>query len=423
MEMLKKSLLISFLMMVLSQVVYAQHPVVSRLDSLINDAITRKAFPGAQLYVYHQGDTLINKSYGFHTYDSITAVSNQHLYDLASLTKVLAGTLSVMGWTAEGLMRPDDPVGFHFPALKKSSKSDHTLREVMAHQAGWQPYISHQNTVFNSAGRPKSRTISQKPSNRYPYPVDTEWYVHKNYPKKIARRIAQTPIANRGTYQYSGLLFFLLPDWSQRVFGRPWTAYLQAEFYTPIGADRLTFRPLARFKPQEIVPTEVDTLFRKKLVHGTVHDEAASMMGGVSGNAGLFGNAHSVAQVAHLLLARGSFKSTSMLPADLVDRFTAQAYPGTNNRRGIGFDKPEGNYPSAHLSPESYGHTGFTGTFFWVDPKNDFVVVLLTNRVYPSRAQQGLYDLGIRRKLIDMVLTHPEQTIPVGAHKTDKAQR
>ena len=171
------------------------------------------------------------------------------------------------------------------------------------------------------------------------------------------------------------------------------------------------------------MPTEVDTLFRKKLVHGTVHDEAASMMGGVSGNAGLFGNAHSVAQVAHLLLARGSFKSTSMLPADLVDRFTAQAYPGTNNRRGIGFDKPEGNYPSAHLSPESYGHTGFTGTFFWVDPKNDFIVVLLTNRVYPSRSQQGLYDLGIRRKIIDMVLANPDQTIPVEAHKTDKAQR
>lgn len=421
--MLKKSLLVSFWMLVLSQGVHAQHPAVSRFDSLINDAITRKAFPGAQLYVYYQGDTLINKSYGYHTYDSVTAVNNQHLYDLASLTKVLAGTLSVMGWTAQGFMDPDDLVGVHFPALKNTSKGKQTLREVMAHQAGWLPYISHQNTVFTSRGRPKLRTLSPKPSKRYPYPVDTEWYVHKNYPKKIAKRIARTPVVDPGTYKYSGLLFFLLPDWSERVLRKPWAQYLQNEFYLPIGADRLTFRPLERFKPQEIVPTEVDTLFRKKLVHGTVHDEAASMMGGVSGNAGLFGNAHSVAQVAHLLLARGSFKSTSMLPADLVDRFTAQAYPGTNNRRGIGFDKPEDNYPSSRLSPESYGHTGFTGTFFWVDPKNDFIVVLLTNRVYPSRSQQGLYDLGIRRKIIDMVLANPDQTIPVEAHKTDKAQR
>ena len=421
--MLKKSLLVSFWMLVLSQVVHAQHPAVSRFDSLINDAITRKAFPGAQLYVYYQGDTLINKSYGYHTYDSVTAVNNQHLYDLASITKVLAGTLSVMGWTAQGFMDPDDLVGVHFPALKNTSKGKQTLREVMAHQAGWLPYISHQNTVFTSRGRPKLRTLSPKPSKRYPYPVDTEWYVHKNYPKKIAKRIARTPVVDPGTYKYSGLLFFLLPDWSERVLRKPWAQYLQNEFYLPIGADRLTFRPLERFKPQEIVPTEVDTLFRKKLVHGTVHDEAASMMGGVSGNAGLFGNAHSVAQVAHLLLARGSFKSTSMLPADLVDRFTAQAYPGTNNRRGIGFDKPEDNYPSSRLSPESYGHTGFTGTFFWVDPKNDFIVVLLTNRVYPSRTQQGLYDLGIRRKIIDMVLANPDQTIPVEAHKTDKAQR
>lgn len=421
--MLKKSLLVSFWMLVLSQVVHAQHPAVSRFDSLINDAITRKAFPGAQLYVYYQGDTLINKSYGYHTYDSVTAVNNQHLYDLASLTKVLAGTLSVMGWTAQGFMDPDDLVGVHFPALKNTSKGKQTLREVMAHQAGWLPYISHQNTVFTSRGRPKLRTLSPKPSKRYPYPVDTEWYVHKNYPKKIAKRIARTPVVDPGTYKYSGLLFFLLPDWSERVLRKPWAQYLHNEFYLPIGADRLTFRPLERFKPQEIVPTEVDTLFRKKLVHGTVHDEAASMMGGVSGNAGLFGNAHSVAQVAHLLLARGSFKSTSLLPADLVDRFTAQAYPGTNNRRGIGFDKPEDNYPSSRLSPESYGHTGFTGTFFWVDPKNDFIVVLLTNRVYPSRSQQGLYDLGIRRKIIDMVLANPDQTIPVEAHKTDKAQR
>ena len=421
--MLKKSLLVSFWMLVLSQGVHAQHPAVSRFDSLINDAITRKAFPGAQLYVYYQGDTLINKSYGYHTYDSVTAVNNQHLYDLASLTKVLAGTLSVMGWTAQGFMDPDDLVGVHFPALKNTSKGKQTLREVMAHQAGWLPYISHQNTVFTSRGRPKLRTLSPKPSKRYPYPVDTEWYVHKNYPKKIAKRIARTPVVDPGTYKYSGLLFFLLPDWSERVLRKPWAQYLHNEFYLPIGADRLTFRPLERFKPQEIVPTEVDTLFRKKLVHGTVHDEAASMMGGVSGNAGLFGNAHSVAQVAHLLLARGSFKSTSMLPADLVDRFTAQAYPGTNNRRGIGFDKPEDNYPSSRLSPESYGHTGFTGTFFWVDPKNDFIVVLLTNRVYPSRSQQGLYDLGIRRKIIDMVLANPDQTIPVEAHKTDKAQR
>jgi len=423
MEMLKKSLLVSLCLLAFVQVMPAQHLVASRLDSLINDAITRQAFPGAQLYVYYRGDTLINKSYGYHTYDSITAVNNQHLYDLASLTKVLAGTLSVMGWTAQGFMDPDDSVGVHFPALKNTSKGKQTLREVMAHQAGWLPYISHQNTVFTSRGRPKSRTISPNPSKRYPYPVDTEWYVHKNYPKKIAKRIARTPVVDTGTYKYSGLLFFLLPDWSERVLRKPWAPYVQDEFYLPIGADRLTFRPLERFKPQEIVPTEVDTLFRKKLVHGTVHDEAASMMGGVSGNAGLFGNAHSVAQVAHLLLARGSFKSTSMLPADLVDRFTAQAYPGTNNRRGIGFDKPEDNYPSSQLSPESYGHTGFTGTFFWVDPKNDFVVVLLTNRVYPSRSQQGLYDLGIRRKMIDMVLANPDQTIPVEAHKTDKAQR
>ena len=416
-------LYISLCLLVSFQVALAQQPVASRLDSLINDAIARKAFPGAQLYVYHHGDTLVNKSYGFHTYDSFTAVNNQHLYDLASLTKVLAGTLSVMGWTAQGLMDPDDPVGVHFPALKNNPKGKQTLREVMAHQAGWIPYISHQNTVFTSKGRPKSRTISQKLTKRFPYPVDSEWYVHKNYPKKIARRIARTPIVDPGTYKYSGLLFFLLPDWSQRILGRPWTAYLQTEFYAPIGADRLTFRPLEQFTPQEIVPTEVDTLFRKKLVHGTVHDEAASMMGGISGNAGLFGNAYSVAQVAHLFLSKGTFKSKNILPADLVDRFTAQAFPGTNNRRGIGFDKPEDNYPSSQLSPESYGHTGFTGTFFWVDPKNDLVLVLLTNRVYPSRSQQGLYDLGIRRKLIDLVLTPTEETTPVAAHKTDKGQR
>ncbi len=172
----------------------------------------------------------------------------------------------------------------------------------------------------------------------------------------------------------------------------------------------MSFNPLTKNSKDIIAPTELDTIFRKQLVHGFVHDETAAIMGGVSGNAGLFGNAKDIGKISEMFLNYGVYNNERFLSRNTIKYFTNPGnYKNAKETRGLGFDKPRFNsqdilYPSEKLSMNSYGHTGFTGTFFWIDPKNDLIIVLLTNRVYPHRSYENLYDLDIRRKLIDLII-------------------
>ena len=387
-----------------------QRSILKNIDSLIEMGIQKKAFPGAQILIYKKGRIALERSYGFHTYDSIVPVANHHLYDLASVTKVLAGTLAFMKLYELYSIDLDRPVSEYTPFLKRSNKSKSTFREVLSHSAGWLPYLSHQNTVFKKNQRLKSRTLSPKQNKRFPFPLDDSLFVFKNYPKKIFRRIRRSPVDGIGNYRYSGLWFFLLPQLVTDLTGKSFETFLNDIFYNPLGAERMGFLPSKHFPTLEIVPTEIDTVFRKKLVHGWVHDEAAAMMGGISGNAGLFGNAASISRVLIMLLRGGSIDGKLYLRPETITRFTSKAYPNRSIRRGLGFDKPEIDrkeskaYPSQNSSPSSYGHSGFTGTLVWVDPENDCVFIFLSNRVYPSRDQRGIYDLNIRSQLLDYAL-------------------
>ena len=191
--------------------------------------------------------------------------------------------------------------------------------------------------------------------------------------------------------------------------GLSFESFLKLHFYDPLQLQRLSFLPTRYFPKSEIVPTEYDKLFRKQLVQGWVHDEAAALMGGINGNAGLFANASSIAPLLELLLNKGSYNGKLLLKPETFKLFTQRAYPESTNRRGLGFDKPsvsedQDAYPSNLASPSSFGHSGFTGTFVWVDPSEDCFIIFLSNRVYPSREQRALYQLGIRGKLLDYAL-------------------
>ena len=388
--------------------VHAQQQHLYKIDSVIDSAIAKKAFPGAQLLISKGGALKVHKAYGFHTYDSIQKVELDHLYDLASMTKVLAATLTFMKAYEELEIDLDSKVNRWFKSLKWRRKGRSSFREILSHQAGWIPYIAHQYKVVKKNGDYRARTLQSQASDDYPIALHDSLYIHKNYAKKIRNRIYRTPVKGKGNYRYSGLWFFLVPDFIQKNYGEPFDAFLTNQFYEPLGADRLTFNPYKKFKRSEIVPTEVDTLMRRGLVRAYVHDEAAALMGGISGNAGLFGNAESVFKVAEMFRLNGTVGERRYLDASTVDEFRAQAYPNTDNRRGLGFDKPDlaldPPYPSSLISPSAFGHTGFTGTMVWVDPEADLVIVLLTNRVYPSREQRGLYDLRVREQLIDLAL-------------------
>jgi serine-type D-Ala-D-Ala carboxypeptidase len=384
----------------------------AKIDSIVSYGIQQQAYPGAQVLLYKKGEILLEKSYGFHTYDSLVPVNNNQLYDLASVTKVMASTLAFMKLYELYNIPIDARASDYIPLLKNSNKKNSTFRQILTHSAGWKPYLTHQNTVYNKKGRAKARTLSYQKSKRYPLSLNGNLYVHRSYPKRIARRIKKTDLDPVSKYVYSGLWFFLLPEMVEKISGMDFPTFLNQHFYRPLELGRIGFLPRQRFSLEEIVPTEKDSLFRKELVHGWVHDEAAALMGGVSGNAGLFANARSLAPLLEMLLKKGTLNNKTLLKEETVTLFTSPAYPASENRRGLGFDKPifsdsgTATYPATLASRESYGHTGFTGTFIWVDPREECFIIFLSNRVYPSRSQQALYDLNIRGNLLDALIQY-----------------
>jgi serine-type D-Ala-D-Ala carboxypeptidase len=381
-----------------------------KIDSIVQMGIHQKAYPGAQVLIFKNKRIRLNKSYGFHTYDSIVPVENLHLYDLASVTKILASTLAFMKLYELYNINLDRKVADYIPLIKNSNKKNSTLREIFSHQAGWLPYIEHQNTVRRKSGKLKSRTLSSKQSKRYPKHLSDSLFIHRKYEKKIMRRIKKTPVEKIGEYRYSGLFFFLLPDMVQQMSGQSFESFLDNHYYKPMGIERLTFNPSFKYRKEEIVPTEKDSLFRKTLVHGWVHDEAAGLMGGVSGNAGLFANASSLTKLLEMILDGGQFQGKQYLKPETIKLFTERAYPKTENHRGLGFDKPtldtipSKRYPSEKSSPESFGHSGFTGNLVWVDPIHQCFIIFLSNRVYPTREQKNLYRLKIRGSILDVAI-------------------
>ena len=396
---------ILLIFLISSKLIWSQS--FEKIDSLIENSIKLKAFPGAQIYL-KSSDYTYSKSYGFHTYDSLVQVEQNHLYDLASITKTLAATLSIMKLYDEKKLRLDDIISKYIKNLNGSNKKNSSFHELLIHQSGWKPYISHQLALIKKSGKLKSRFINTKDSKNRTE-LAKNLFIKNSYYNKIVRKIKRTKIESKGEYLYSGLFFCLVPEIIKNITGKSFQNYLNESFYSKIGVN-LMFNPAKNYQINKIVPTENDDTFRKQLIQGYVHDETAAIMGGISGNAGLFGSANDVGKISELLLNKGSFNNEQLINESTVKYFSnPENYKNEKAIRGLGFDKPRltssGNItPSQKFSDSSYGHTGFTGTFFWIDPEKQTIIVLLTNRVYPTRSYENLYDLDVRRKLIDLVM-------------------
>ena len=381
-----------------------------KVDSIMEDAIKQRAFPGAQILLYKNDEIRLNRAYGYHTYDSIREVTTDDLYDLASVTKILAGTLALMKLYELYDIDLDVPISDYLPFLKRSNKKHTTFTQVMTHSAGWIPYLEHHKTLHKKNGKLKWRTVSQKQSKRFPYQISTSLFVHKNYYRTVKRRIKHSELPTVGEYKYSGLWFFLLPELVEKLSGMSVDHFLHHHFYGPLGLKRIAFRAGEKFSLDEIVPTEKDSLFRKTLVHGWVHDEAAALMGKLSTNAGLFANAQSLSVLLEMLLNKGVYNDRRYLESETIELFTSKTFPQTDNRRGLGFDKPipkeigKQTYPSRWASSSSYGHSGFTGILVWVDPQCDCFIIFLSNRVYPYRELSTIYKLNVRSKILDQII-------------------
>lgn len=408
--------------------------LINKIDSIAQDGIKNKAYPGCQIVILINGKKALQKSYGYQTYQTPSSklqtpnikVQDTNLYDLASLTKVAATTLCIMKLVDEDKIKIDDKLSRYLPYLMKTNKENITIREVMAHQAGLKAWIPFYKSTLTKDNKLRKDIYSDKKVPGFAVQVTEDLYIKDNYRDTIYKQIIDSPLGNK-KYIYSDLGFYLLADIIKQITGKGINEYAKEKFYKPMGLKRITYLPLNKFPLSEIVPTENDTAFRKQLIHGYVHDPGAAMLGGISGHAGLFSDALDLAQLFQMLLDDGKYRGTTMINSSTVKEFTKCQYPQNGNRRGLGFDKPllsnnkfqipnnkqipnnnsqitNNNGPCCEdASDESFGHSGFTGTYVWADPKYKLVYVFLSNRIYPDVNNHKITEMNIRTNIQQVI--------------------
>ncbi|MFH1121167.1 MAG: glycoside hydrolase family 3 N-terminal domain-containing protein [Bacteroidota bacterium] len=376
------------------------------IDSIVKGGIGEGAFPGAQVVVARDGRVVYRKAFGSQTYSGETPARNSDLYDLASLTKILSTTLAVMRLTSKGLVNPEQKLSHYMASLRKSNKAQLTIREIMAHQAGLQPFIPFYKKLLHGNTQ-DSTLIARHYSKAYPLRVADAIYLGSQWQQYVIDSIIASPLAKKRGYKYSDLGFILLAEAISQITDQPLSSYVKHNFYDKLGLTTMGYHPRERFSINRIAPTEHDTIFRKQLVHGDVHDPSAAMMGGISGHAGLFSNAMDVAVILQMLLQNGSYGGEILIDSTVVADFTKVQFPDDKNRRGLGFDKPAKPGepgPTCDLaSPHSYGHSGFTGTYAWADPGSGLVYVFLSNRVYPDATNNMITQKNIRTRIQEVI--------------------
>ena len=406
--------------------------VLSKVDEIALEGIKAKAYPGCQVLIMKDGLPVYDKCFGTFTYEDSKKVEPEHLYDIASLTKTTGTLLAVMKLYDEGKFGLTDPISKYVPAMKGSRKGRITIEDLLYHQSGLPGSHPFYREAINDSSytggffkgridanhhlrvdrrlyvvddfKYKDEYLSSASSEDYPLQVAENLFVSPSFPEKILEMIAsdKVPLRDR-RYRYSCLNFVLLKEMVEQISGMPMDEYLEKEFYAPMGMKSTLYNPLRRFQPEQIVPTiQKDYLRGRKELRGYVHDEIAAFMGGVSGNAGLFSNARDVAKVYQMLADGGQYGGKRYLSLETCQLFMNKK--SRISRRTLGFDKPEptpGKGPCADEAPkEVVGHTGFTGTCAWADPKNGLVFVFISNRIYPRPFDhKGLMTLKIRPRI------------------------
>ncbi len=418
----------------------------TRVDSIMAQALAAGATPGGQVVIARRGVVVLRKSYGYQAATSGSAslvaaaasqslsavagnfgsepgtasaplppapvagpqgprrVQNTDLYDLASLTKVLAATPALLKLQEQGKFSPDSTLGQLFPFLRKTDKAGLKLRDVLTHQAGLPAWIPFWKAFTKADGTLRRRWFRPDSSARFPLPVARGLWGRRKLPAYIYGQIGAAPLTAKPGYVYSDLSFYLYPELVQRRTGQSFEQFLQKTVYQPLGSG-LHFQPLHHAAASRLAPTEYDSLFRRQLLRGYVDDEGAALLGGISGHAGLFGSANDVAQLAQAYAWGGRYGGQQLFDEAILADWTRPQFAG--NRRGLAFDRPSApasgdTAPGA--SAGSFGHSGFTGTYFWVDPAKELVVVVLTNRVNPSRRNNKLSQLNVRTQIQQVAL-------------------
>ncbi|MDR0332156.1 MAG: serine hydrolase [Dysgonamonadaceae bacterium] len=374
------------------------------IDQIAMEGVTQGAYPGCQILVAMNGKIIYNRAFG--TFDPGGAgseVTAETVYDVASITKVAATVPAIMKLFDERKLRLQDPISNFVPEARRTDKASTTIRMLLLHESGMVPFIPFYRTALNQGGdsRFHSHLIASQSSNTFNRPVSNGLYASEAMRDSVLSTLLNSNLRNRGRYRYSCLNFILLQKAIENISKTDLNTFVQENFFNRLGATSITFNPLSSMSIDVIPATENDPIFRRQHIRGYAHDEAAAVLGGIAGNAGLFSNANDLAKLAQMWLNGGEYGGERFLSAETVRLFTSTR--SSVSRRGLGFDKTEPRSTAGPASPstpiEVYGHTGFTGTAFWVDPKNDMIYIFLSNRVNPSRSPNRLNSMNIRERI------------------------
>jgi beta-N-acetylhexosaminidase len=382
-----------------------------KIDSLANLGLQAKAYPGCEVIAARKGIVVFHKTYGYHTYDNRIAVEKGDLYDLASVTKISTSLPGLMLLDTEDKFTPDNTLGHYLPYFKNSDKENILMRDLLTHQGGLTPFIRFWQSTIKNDSIFKKNILRHVPSQKFPYKIADKLYINRNYKQKMFSEIKKSKLGEK-KYVYSDLTFIITPEIVESLAGERWYEYVTRNIYHRIGAHNLVFNPYRKYPLCRIAPTENDTFFRRQQLQGTVHDEGAAMLGGISGHAGLFASANDLLKLMELYRRMGEYGGEQVIDKNVMKEYTSVQFPENNNRRGLGFDKPllnnqeleqKDTYPTRSATPESFGHSGYTGTFVWIDPVKEISYVFLCNRVFPTRNNNRLYDLNIRTEILQTI--------------------
>ena len=376
----------------------------AKIDSIANNGILQKAYPGCQILVAKNGTIVYNRCYGRQTYDeSSPAMDTNTVYDLASLTKITATNLAIMKLVESGKITLDDKLSRYLPYLKHSDKKHITIKQVLSHFGRLKAFDAYWQEAVGSNMIYRGKT----PPAKY-IPIGDDIYISPEFRYQVLKQIVESKLEKKNQYIYSDLDFILLAEVVRQVSGKSIDAFTQEHFFAPMNLSNTCFQPLQHgIAAERIAPTEYDGSFRKQQLRGYVHDPNAAAMGGVAGHAGLFSTANDLFHIYQMMLDSGRYNGVQYISAETFGRFNKRYYESYGNRRALGFDKPLISKASTHVSPlvsqQSFGHTGFTGTMVWVDPKYNLIYIFLSNRVYPSATPNKLASMNIRTDIQTLI--------------------
>ena len=376
--------------------------ILSKIDSIAEMAISKRMTPGIQIVIARKGTVVYQKSFGYFTYEKIDKVNNTNLYDVASLTKILATLPNLMIQYEKGKINLNTKLSSMLPVLKKTNKANITFLDVLTHQARLQPWEPFYKKTLDSLGFPSEKFYRSSFSEDFPIQVSEKLFLKKNYNDTIINTIAKSDLLPKKEYKYSDFSFILMKEYLERISSKTLDEQAEDNFYSYLGANSMTYNPLKKFDVKNIVPSENDNYYRYTKIQGYVHDMGAAMQGGVSGHAGLFSNALDVAKMMQMYLQKGNYGGHEFFSEETLNDFNKCYFCKEGNRRGLGFDKPQlgsAGPTCGCVSLTSFGHTGFTGTMAWADPEKEIVYIFLSNRTYPEAKTNNLSRENIRENI------------------------